>query len=166
MFFADSVIGFSAGREIANKNLELFDAVCTELRLDRSNNTLAKLQKNLNQSISLLQRSKIKSRIQAARRMAEIYLPRGKRPRLAGITVPNLDDGDQIISEPSAIQIALKEYWGKVYSCKDMDVAAATKLMDYYVGIKKHEFQFEDFELPDAQFSTIFISSSGLCHWS
>ena len=32
-----------------------------------------------------------------------------------------------------------------------MDVAAATKLMEYYVAIKGHEFQSEDLELPDAQ---------------
>ena len=76
-----------------------------------------------------------------------MYFPRGKKLKLSGIRVPNLNeeqDGERILSEPTAIQGALRDYWGKVYSAKSMDNDIATKLMNYYVAIRGHKFQFED----------------------
>ena len=69
-----------------------------------------------------------------------MYLPRGKKLKLAGIRVSNLEDGDQILSEPSAVQSALRDYWGTAYAFKDFDCVTANKLMGYYVVIKEHEF--------------------------
>ena len=153
--FAESILGFADDGSIFNKNPELFDAVFTELREERSRTNLEALQKQLMKSNSILQRSKLKGRIQCARRMATMYFPRGKKLKLSGIRVPNLNeeqDGERILSEPTAIQGALRDYWGKVYAAKSMDNDTATKLMNYYVAIRGHKFQFEDLELPDAAF--------------
>ena len=68
--------------------------------------------------------------------------------KLNGIRVPILEDdaqdGERFLSEPSAIQGALRDYWGKVYSAKNFDSDTATKLMNYYVAIRGHKFQFAD----------------------
>ena len=74
--------------------------------------------------------------------MASINFPRGKRLKLNGIRAPNLDDdaqgGEHILSEPSAIQDALRDYGGKVYSAKEFDTDTAAKLMNYCVAIRGH----------------------------
>jgi len=150
--FASSVIGFAEDGRIINKNPEMFDQIFIELRLEGNNGNLLALQKDLGTTASLTKKAKIKSRIQAARRMSHIYFPRGKKLKLSGIRVINEEGGDHILTEPAAVQASLRDYWGKVYAHKDFDVDAANKLLDYYTLHKGHEFCFDQLELPDADF--------------
>ena len=53
---------------------------------------------------------------------------------------------------------ALKDYWGGVYSHKNIDLDAANKLLRLYQSRNAHLFDFSTLELPSADFYASYIS--------
>ena len=87
-----------------------------------------------------------KARIQCYRRLSSTYWTTGKRLAVTGIKV-SLDDGTSSVAQsPAAIQHALKEYWGSVYSEKVSDVEKANKFLDLYARRNTHLFEFSSLE--------------------
>ena len=150
--FAASILGINSGGAIFNRDPERFDFIFTELRQERSAANLAALQKEQATTSSQIVRSKLKGRIQAARRMSSMYFPRGKRLKLAGIRVINSEGADTTFTDPPLVQKSLQDYWGNVYAHKDIDTEAAEKLFKFYSDHKSHLFEFDDLELPDSDF--------------
>ena len=150
--FAETILCIHPNGYISNRDPERFDSIFTELRQERSAANLALLQKEQTTTTSQITRSKLKGRIQAARRMSSMYFPKGKRLKLAGIRVVSSDGVDTIISDPTIVHKSLQDYWGKVYAHKDIDVDAAAKLFKFYSDHKSHLFNFDDLVLPDSDF--------------
>ena len=107
---------------------------------------VSRLQADLLATPALTIKKQIKSRLQCARRMQNVFWPRGKRLRLSGIKSA---DGN-IVSSPIAMQRELIDFWGPVYAKKPIDLPAANTLLDIYG--RRHKDLIKSFKrcvLPD-----------------
>jgi len=97
------------------------------------------LQTDLASTPALTVKKQIKSRLQCARRMQNIFWPTGRRLRLAGIKTL---DGT-VVSCPKLVQTELINHWKPIYEKKPIDLHAANTLLEIYG--RRHNALIKDF---------------------
>jgi hypothetical protein len=115
---------------------------------------VGRLQADLAATAAPTIKRQIKSRLQCARRMQNIFWPCGRRLRLTGIKTA---DGS-IVSCPKLVQKELAEHWGPIYEKKPIDLTAANTLLGLYS--RKHKELIRSFRnctLPDREVYTEII---------
>ena len=100
---------------------------------------VARLQADHIATIALTIKKQVKSRLQCARKMQNVFWPIGKRLRFAGIKTA---DG-LAASSPKAIQQGLISHWGPACEKKPIDLSAAKSLLDIYG--RRHKASIKDF---------------------
>ena len=114
---------------------------------------LEKSQSNLTQqlrsSTSLCERSKLKSRIQCAKRMASLWWKRAPRLLLRGLRVEGPSGESSVTVTPDGIQAELINYWGPVYSVTEVECDSVQSFLRVYERRNRDRFGFDTLPFPD-----------------
>ena len=132
-----------SGGKVSIANPAFFDAAFNEVHAKYYDGHIHELssQSSLPSTAANLKKQ-LKSRIQCFRRLQAAYWPVGKRLAVTGIKVTVEDGSSNVVQDPSAIQQALRDYWGPVYFHKASDFEKASKFLDLYSKRNGHLFEF------------------------
>jgi len=154
-----------SGRRVTCKDFVQFDDIFNQCHLDHHQRRVNQLRSGIAAAISINAKKQLKARMQAARRQQNVFWPTLKKLALTGIKIVGEDGSDSIITSPSSIQEALRNYWGQVYDKKEGDLDKANKLLGLYARRQTHLFNFANLQVPveDDYLNTIARVKDSAC---
>ena len=114
-----------------------FTIAYNESFLTHHNSLRSELVSELANSVSVVHRKQVKSRLQCSQRMSQLFWPSSSRLKLAGIS-----QQDNIVYSPEGIQQALINEWQPIHFAAPIDLEKAEKFLKTYVHQLGHLFRF------------------------
>jgi hypothetical protein len=134
-----------------------FEEFFSTTRANQQLQVITNLQKRISSTKSTNLRKQFKGHLSAARRKQSLFWRTGRTLKLTGIRVSNAIGQETILTDPSSIQDALRDYWAPVYAHHEIDHDSAAKLFNIYRRNNSHLFEFANLTLPDSDFFEEYI---------